>query len=72
MFSFLCVAVELGLTGDTPNVTGNTVDIQFLLQGCADVSCSLTGGNPNNLPPAQDCNVDVIPLQVLMLIYRLL
>ena len=55
MLWLLFVAIELGLTGDTPNVTGNTVDIQFLLQGCADVSCSVSGGSPANLPPAQDC-----------------
>jgi len=50
----LCAALgEISFTGDTPMVTGDTVDVQFLLQGCASVTCSLTRGS-TVLPP-QDC-----------------
>jgi len=39
-------------------VTGDTVDIQFLLQGCASVNCSLTRGS-TDLPP-QDCKCNTL------------
>ena len=50
----LCAALgEVCFTGDTPMVTGDTVDVQFLLQGCASVTCSLTRGS--TVLPSQDC-----------------